>query len=190
MQSRRSALRRVYPRVGGGNGLHAARRLCGGGLSPRGRGKPCLRCGRVDIRRSIPAWAGETPTYLSVHSSRAVYPRVGGGNANFKRLFRCGGGLSPRGRGKRSWNNAAWHTPRSIPAWAGETNGRVNPNFKKKVYPRVGGGNALASSRASLGYGLSPRGRGKRRRRTHIQRCIRSIPAWAGETGRDKASPD
>ena len=51
----------VYPRVGGGNRADKHRVKQGGGLSPRGRGKPGRWQSRCHTLRSIPAWAGETP---------------------------------------------------------------------------------------------------------------------------------
>ena len=50
------------------------------------------------------------------------------------------------------------------------------------VYPRVGGGNENPPPRAIHGWGLSPRGRGKRQRRISPRESRGSIPAWAGET--------
>ena len=54
------AARQVYPRVGGGNFILAFTIASGGGLSPRGRGKPSSKTGLQRQPRSIPAWAGET----------------------------------------------------------------------------------------------------------------------------------
>ena len=53
---------------------------------------------------------------------------------------------------------------------------------RRRVYPRVGGGNRRRVKADGLGFGLSPRGRGKLK--THVQSLghKRSIPAWAGET--------
>ena len=56
----------VYPRVGGGNPSRAVHAKRQGGLSPRGRGKPARRVSSAQLRRSIPAWAGET--IASTHS--------------------------------------------------------------------------------------------------------------------------
>ena len=50
------------------------------------------------------------------------------------------------------------------------------------VYPRVCGGNLYTGPGAENGWGLSPRVRGKRRRRPFGAGCERSIPACAGET--------
>ena len=152
----------VYPRVGGGN--RDAERA-GGNAS-----------------RSIPAWAGETPPRRTRRGAISVYPRVGGGNSckNLQDVLKLG--LSPRGRGKLS--GGAWRgaSPRSIPAWAGETRWRQAAAALTTVYPRVGGGNVYLRTRAASFQGLSPRGRGKRIAAIRITASTRSIPAWAGET--------
>ena len=56
------------------------------------------------------------------------------------------------------------------------------------VYPRVGGGNPALSKPMMWRRGLSPRGRGKRTRRSSLNTPRRSIPAWAGETFRAGSS--
>ena len=152
------------------------------GLSPRGRGKPGRRLSPPAPLRSIPAWAGETADRLPPYGGGKVYPRVGGGNVLAGFLAMALQGLSPRGRGKLLLGIARILTTGSIPAWAGET--RIAPHSFRfpPVYPRVGGGNPGRRSNPPLLYGLSPRGRGKRREANPETKCWRSIPAWAGET--------
>ena len=70
----------------------------------------------------------------------------------------------------------------SIPAWAGETQGRILNAGYAEVYPRVGGGNVGNPFLPVVLAGLSPRGRGKRRGVSSMLATLRSIPAWAGET--------
>ena len=70
----------VYPRVGGGNNVGKLVPDSPHGLSPRGRGKLAVPWVRLSVRRSIPAWAGETPARLDIDGTIQVYPRVGGGN--------------------------------------------------------------------------------------------------------------
>ena len=108
---------------------------------------------------------------------------MGGGNngAHQSNLHACG--LSPRGRGKPATDGCGPKTPRSIPAWAGETCISSATICAVKVYPRVGGGNGYCRLWLEPNRGLSPRGRGKRRCRRRGYRRGRSIPAWAGETG-------
>ena len=179
---RRLALRRVYPRVGGGN-LPAYAQVCPPeGLSPRGRGK--LR-GSLPIGvtpRSIPAWAGETCSHPTSPQSSTVYPRVGGGNSCVKVNPIIWPGLSPRGRGKPGSAAALSAWTRSIPAWAGETCQPPWATGTDKVYPRVGGGNGVRVGLPVQTTGLSPRGRGKRLDIRPLVIPRRSIPAWAGET--------
>ncbi len=70
----------VYPRVGGGNSPQDRRLQVLFGLSPRGRGKRDPTAPIREVRRSIPAWAGETPVSPRTWATSTVYPRVGGGN--------------------------------------------------------------------------------------------------------------
>ena len=161
----------VYPRVGGGT-LAPSSIVGFSGLSPRGRGNPATRYSPFgSLDGSIPAWAGEPPTYSPVGTQplMTVYPRVGGGTQKLISYPDVAIGLSPRGRGN--------------PAMA---------THAQRVHPRVGGGTTIYSQSrtgASLtrsipawagepSGGLSPRGRGNRRR---PGASFRSIPAWAGE---------
>ena len=91
-------------------------------------------------------------------------------------------GLSPRGRGKPFGGAAAQRERRSIPAWAGETARTPNAMRRRRVYPRVGGGNDTPDAAATPLTGLSPRGRGKLSARISGVIASGSIPAWAGET--------
>ena len=157
-------------------------RLCGTGLSPRGRGKLPSGLALFCQLRSIPAWAGETDETDDEWDSGRVYPRVGGGNIQQKATALTTTGLSPRGRGKPVRPAVSAELARSIPAWAGETRSRLFAQPFAQVYPRVGGGNNGHCLNARSGVGLSPRGRGKRLRLHLALLERRSIPAWAGET--------
>ena len=180
----------VYPRVGGGNSEAYFRAHILGGLSPRGRGK----LPRLDHHRqgqgSIPAWAGETPSSPATRCWGTVYPRVGGGNPNRELDADVAEGLSPRGRGKRAAGAPAYELAGSIPAWAGETDTPCWRSSRSGVYPRVGGGNGPPAPRPMNWPGLSPRGRGKPSQAVVGTIGKRSIPAWAGETGKNnRCSP-
>ena len=131
----------VYPRVGGGNGTTMVENPNWKGLSPRGRGKRVCRRKGCGADRSIPAWAGETPSSATSLPLRSVYPRVGGGNSAAALFLSLPLGLSPRGRGKRFIGYEISAAYRSIPAWAGETWFVAKSLPKVEVYPRVGGGN-------------------------------------------------
>ena len=168
--------------MGGGNTSSPARSQSSAGLSPRGRGKLAAPALAPPLAGSIPAWAGETGKTIFSPYPIGVYPRVGGGNcaACYKGLAIKG--LSPRGRGKLRLRRVAADGARSIPAWAGETASVRSAKRLPRVYPRVGGGNHSRNLALSAGWGLSPRGRGKRRGRGASRPYGRSIPAWAGET--------
>ena len=137
----RATHKTVYPRVGGGNPAVSKPMMWRRGLSPRGRGKPSRQQKMILTTRSIPAWAGETRHLCGFIYRRAVYPRVGGGNAAHSAAEQDEGGLSPRGRGKLGSTPAIDKPARSIPAWAGETWGQHIALDVRLVYPRVGGGN-------------------------------------------------
>ena len=117
----------VYPRVGGGNASVNAMFTRLTGLSPRGRGKPESAAICRTARRSIPAWAGETPIIAISLCAVWVYPRVGGGNRRRWALRGRWRGLSPRGRGKPVVKARINAEIRSIPAWAGETSFSLRP---------------------------------------------------------------
>ena len=87
---------------------------------------------------------------------------MGGGNLTGLGVSPAGRGLSPRGRGKPSSSSGS--------------------SSSGSVYPRVGGGNAVAGIGPGQDNGLSPRGRGKRGNSHSTTAYHRSIPAWAGET--------
>ena len=175
-------MRKVYPRVCGGNHCAAWGRAAPQGLSPRVRGKPFRRHGHPPPLRSIPACAGETLWPIGINSPGEVYPRVCGGNGDFECFIWKRDGLSPRVRGKQVKSRAFTVAGRSIPACAGETRHSPPPGTRRGVYPRVCGGNDLGGRHRLCRQGLSPRVRGKRRQARRPRGRSGSIPACAGET--------
>ena len=118
-QCRQSACR-VYPRVCGGSVDQSRHRIYIRGLSPRVRGKRVSADRNPQLRRSIPACAGEAGWRPRRPTSPAVYPRVCGGSTAGRPPGRWPGGLSPRVRGKQTTRAIACANERSIPACAGE----------------------------------------------------------------------
>ena len=151
------------------------------GLSPRGRGNHRAAMEGPDRGRSIPAWAGEPRSRLSLCLGLWVYPRVGGGTLLTRRTPRTIQGLSPRGRGNRAYNGDGLGDFGSIPAWAGEPHYPQPAPGTGRVYPRVGGGTINQARLESRSRGLSPRGRGNLNVPLSDKGNGRSIPAWAGE---------
>ena len=151
------------------------------GLSPRVRGNPHQRDHFAERQGSIPACAGEPPSYAKTWCHRMVYPRVCGGTCCVLRWLGPICGLSPRVRGNPSFVIKTIHVIRSIPACAGEPMRCPLAFHVARVYPRVCGGTAIVENGNRIGKGLSPRVRGNRRAQARRERQARSIPACAGE---------
>ena len=156
-----NAVKKVYPRVGGGTGLEPEHIEYARGLSPRGRGNP-----NRHTLRLMPV---------------KVYPRVGGGTFPPAHRRPPLHGLSPRGRGNLDPLAQRRLQPGSIPAWAGEPTTETLSFFLSRVYPRVGGGTVSCSLLPRPADGLSPRGRGNLQHLFNPFNVAGSIPAWAGE---------
>ena len=111
---------RVYPRACGGTRLGPRTRKMPVGLSPRMRGNPIIGGCSVDVRRSIPAHAGEPELEQQACVKVQVYPRACGGTPNVQPHRAKSGGLSPRMRGNQIDIRGHGGPHGSIPAHAGE----------------------------------------------------------------------
>ena len=100
-----------------------------------------------------------------------------------------GAGLSPRGRGNRHYGSGIVFILRSIPAWAGQPVNVRRSGIWSGGYPRVGGATLPRSVAVVSIAGLSPRGRGNRKRGRVETRDRRSIPAWAGQPNYTQTVP-
>ena len=132
----------VHPRVCGGNSFCTMDRRSSRGTSPRVRGKLEPDLSGPDWPRYIPACAGETMVPSLGVSVARVHPRVCGGNVAIARMTSPQSGTSPRVRGKPHFCHRWQHPDRYIPACAGETQRHLLSHSRKKVHPRVCGGNA------------------------------------------------
>ncbi len=160
------------------------------GRSPRGRGRRGRTIRSRRCHRSIPAWAGETRAGLWAGCGRAVDPRVGGGDVSAGCSITPPNGRSPRGRGRRHRVRVNNDPTRSIPAWAGETRSPAGRRPRRRVDPRVGGGDGHGAQPSWMLSGRSPRGRGRPPDQPPMPNLLWSIPAWAGETaGKGMATP-
>ena len=162
-----SPRRRGNPRAGGGTGIPGARRLALQGLSPRRRGN------RIEVERivahvgSIPAQAGEPLFFDSDLPANWVYPRAGGGTADWAAISERIRGLSPRRRGNRRASAGCGTGGGSIPAQAGEPWRSNAWCRRRRVYPRAGGGTSRPTRARRAPSGLSPRRRGNPRDSWH-----------------------
>ena len=153
----------VYPRPRGGTLYTGDRLMEYDGLSPPTRGNQRSFYEFAEIRRSIPAHAGEPSPFPAKIVQMGVYPRPRGGTADCPVWARCVCGLSPPTRGNPGRQSGRPALAGSIPAHAGEPEGRKRNRRVRGVYPRPRGGN-LPVSYVSADY-------------------TRSIPAHAGEPG-------
>ena len=162
-------------------GYHTPRR----GLSPPTRGNRRPRGIFLGNRRSIPAHAGE-PTHCPIPQGiHRVYPRPRGGTTVTRKVGCELWGLSPPTRGNQDEIHDGLHGFGSIPAHAGEPNRNRATRTRTRVYPRPRGGTSSTSENGQPPSGLSPPTRGNRRKCKMTRRQEGSIPAHAGEPGRD-----
>ena len=173
--------KRVYPRVCGGTVSDEGNAVTVKGLSPRVRGNPGRRAGRLLLPGSIPACAGEPRQGLPQRHFLRVYPRVCGGTYLRTVPGAYVEGLSPRVRGNHYDGKQGFCIIGSIPACAGEPDPRHRSSALRRVYPRVCGGTSKDPSIQTCPAGLSPRVRGNRGGVAERLRAQGSIPACAGE---------
>ena len=168
--------------MGGGNVCPLPSSSPSSPVSPHGRGKREQTFLPFFQPPCIPAWAGETRQSTHLCRTRALYPRMGGGNMSTSSLIETVRPVSPHGRGKRRRRMLTPSSPTCIPAWAGETSCRQPAAGSGGLYPRMGGGNWCGGGMTAHTRPVSPHGRGKRRspQANHPQAAC--IPAWAGET--------
>ena len=172
------------------------------GSSPRVRGKLGRRVQRARELRLIPARAGKTGVLaltcclLPAHPhacgetrrrpsrrrARRAHPRVCGENGHAPCSVGCGGGSSPRVRGKRAPGGRQGPVLGLIPACAGKTSRGSRRWPRCSAHPRACGENA-GTPLALLGTrGSSPRVRGKPAAASTFPALSGLIPACAGKT--------
>ena len=147
---------RVYPRGCGGTYATFVEQRWYPGLSPRVRGNRGCATSSSRCIGSIPACAGEPVIRSTSEPPRWVYPRVCGGTDAPPLQQQAGPGLSPRVRGNRMGVGRTQTWRRSIPACAGEPLCSPATPSRIRVYPRVCGGTAAASTSAR-NWGVYPR---------------------------------
>ena len=152
------------------------------GRSPRTRGRPDPVTQASLGKRSIPAYAGETPPGLACAVATRVDPRVRGGDSSPPTAPSTRWGRSPRTRGRHGYRLGPVQRSGSIPAYAGETLDHDNFLSVVEVDPRVRGGDSPTPQKYESELGRSPRTRGRLRWRMPMRRSTGSIPAYAGET--------
>ena len=177
---------RDYPRVCGGTSIRPSMDSRVLGLSPRVRGNRRASSPECVLHGTIPACAGEPRTGKGQKPDDWDYPRVCGGTEDLADKAFDRAGLSPRVRGNLSRGRSAAGRGGTIPACAGEPDGRPSCDEDDRDYPRVCGGTSHWYVVKRDDGGLSPRVRGNRTCLPPAQAQPGTIPACAGEPA-DKA---
>ena len=152
------------------------------GSSPRVRGIRVCRGVRCIRDRFIPACAGNTIPSRQCRQRNPVHPRVFGEYAPPDIMDSVFVGSSPRVRGIRCVLLRYCPNGRFIPACAGNTLKRLNPDPSTTVHPRVCGEYMTLATGPTPISGSSPRVRGIRSQQEYCDRARRFIPACAGNT--------
>ena len=172
----------VHPRVCGELGIATPTILAEYGSSPRVRGTPVQRGDKREVRRFIPACAGNSTSNDQTPTPRAVHPRVCGELINAAHADTLNGGSSPRVRGTPSPREPCPRASRFIPACAGNSPDPREWAFASPVHPRVCGELLRSSAVFARLSGSSPRVRGTRAVVGFRARRRRFIPACAGNS--------
>ncbi|CAI1742771.1 Domain of uncharacterised function (DUF2825) [Serratia entomophila] len=138
-------------------------------------------CTPYDVR-FIPAGAGNTIVAWWFFISQTVYPRWRGEHFADANLLLLYAGLSPLARGTRVPAEQIVHGFRFIPAGAGNTGNAHQFIRQQAVYPRWRGEHQPVAEVQLVEDGLSPLARGTRNNHFDQHKCIRFIPAGAGNT--------
>ena len=154
------APRSVHPRAGGEHASRWVKQRRKRGSSPRGRGTPLVEDLMFQLKRFIPARAGNTLSSPTYGEPLAVHPRAGGEHVRDLRSTDAEAGSSPRGRGTRRPPGRKRSSRRFIPARAGNTGRPFVASEAITVHPRAGGEHASAPHVCGNADGSSPRGRG------------------------------
>ncbi len=187
---RQCSCRPDHPRACGANYVKGRDVIVATGSSPRMRGKPSRSPVVLSCRRIIPAHAGQTSGSTWNQSALPDHPRACGANTIIVAIVGCGGGSSPRMRGKPYIRPKIVPNVRIIPAHAGQTHHLRQGQGPRSDHPRACGANSSRGSPVSLPDGSSPRMRGKPAQRVLRRQTARIIPAHAGQTStKDSSSP-
>ena len=159
--------------------------LAGVGSSPRMRGTQAGLRHAAEAQGIIPAYAGNTSTYLPCYAVNMDHPRVCGEHAAEYMANALSMGSSPRMRGTHRGRSGQRHCKGIIPAYAGNTKGIGVMSSSSRDHPRVCGEHLGHDNGAVGERGSSPRMRGTLGRQRLARPDLGIIPAYAGNTLRD-----
>ena len=178
----RCRTRAGHPRVRGEHCNCSASRSASDGSSPRARGTPAQAARLRQMRRVIPACAGNTGRGAGCWPASTGHPRVRGEHATARRKSPLNFGSSPRARGTLLAMRGPQARARVIPACAGNTVTFGTDLEHLSGHPRVRGEHEEARQEQEHGLGSSPRARGTLIGAVAGHVLDRVIPACAGNT--------
>ena len=129
----------VHPRLRGELSGAVVEALIVGGSSPLTRGTPGSNVRPKDVLRFIPAYAGNSQDTHLVRDLPSVHPRLRGELLNGAPLSQDQGGSSPLTRGTQKTAAEGCRNKRFIPAYAGNSEGRISRARPFAVHPRLRG---------------------------------------------------
>ena len=150
------------------------------GSSPHTRGTHRVEVRLVDVRRFIPAYAGNAGSRRRPAPVTPVHPRIRGERSDWASRMPWPSGSSPHTRGTPEAAGAGDSDERFIPAYAGNASGMQSIQCRPAVHPRIRGERSMKAEVPQNTLGSSPHTRGTRDRPTIPQTRSRFIPAYAG----------
>ena len=150
----------VYPRWRGEHRVANEQGFVGSGLSPLARGTLRHLQLKRQLRRFIPAGAGNTLDRVNLSQKSPVYPRWRGEHLKSAQRITDTLGLSPLARGTHYRSVVFSRGARFIPAGAGNTPAVLVVRYSTPVYPRWRGEHFALAYWINKAIGLSPLARG------------------------------
>ena len=170
----------VHPRACGEHPIGPRSKRLHNGSSPRLRGTYFLQDQRLCVQRFIPAPAGNITARGGAPSWQSVHPRACGEHTLLILISWLFIGSSPRLRGTLERRSQSGLLVRFIPAPAGNMPDPGPSPKAATVHPRACGEHPRQKEYLLLFAGSSPRLRGTFARMVGKYRCLRFIPAPAG----------
>ena len=153
------------------------------GSSPRVRGRQIVQAVAEDLRRLIPAGAGQTDCAGGGGGSASAHPRGCGADPGFDLNDTGTWGSSPRVRGRQPRRFVRPDSGGLIPAGAGQTVRPWTARRRAWAHPRGCGADRSTRQFHISVWGSSPRVRGRPATATPENPPEGLIPAGAGQTG-------
>ena len=157
------------------------------GSSPHSRGTHISYFHFCTSSRIIPAFAGNTSPAPAVRPASWDHPRIRGEHSPSLRIPPRSLGSSPHSRGTHDWSDCRNFLLGIIPAFAGNTPKNTKELKKLEDHPRIRGEHNEQDEKEKWRLGSSPHSRGTLQDLARMPERMRIIPAFAGNTSRNRA---